>query len=129
MGPFFSQGAGGTTGFLSAVPIAMTGYGSIVAVSFMVQEVKNPNKNVPRAVLIALAIVCLLYVGMVAATLGMLTVRYLTEKPWYVFHSNVCCSIYKVISDSLDVEGNFNICTFGSYYNDVSCYVFNRLEQ
>lgn len=79
--PFFSQGAGGTTGFLSAVPIAMTGYGSIVAVSFMVQEVKNPNKNVPRAVLIALAIVCLLYVGMVAATLGMLTVRYLTENP------------------------------------------------
>ena len=43
--PFFTQGSGGSTGFLAMVPTAMTGYGSIVAMAFMVSEVKNPNKT------------------------------------------------------------------------------------
>lgn len=52
--PFFTQGSGGSTGFLAMVPTAMTGYGSIVAMAFMVSEVKNPNKNVPKSVLMRL---------------------------------------------------------------------------
>ncbi len=79
--PFFSQGAGGNLGFISVVPTAMTGYGSIVAVSFMVQEVKNPHRNVPRAVLIAMTIVCLLYLGMIVATLGMISADFLADNP------------------------------------------------
>lgn len=81
MVPFFSQGAGGSTGFISAVPTAMVGYGSIVSVSFMVQEIKNPNRTVPKAVLIAMALVCILYVGMVTATLGMVSAGFLSENP------------------------------------------------
>lgn len=79
MVPFFTQGAGGSTGFISAVPTAMVGYGSIVSVSFMVQEIKNPNRTVPKAVCIAMALVCALYIGMVVATLGMVSAGFLDE--------------------------------------------------
>lgn len=34
--PFFSQGAMGTTGFITAIPNAMVGYGSVVAIAFLV---------------------------------------------------------------------------------------------
>ncbi len=81
MTPFFGQGSSGTMGFISSVPTAMVGYGSIVSVSFMVQEIKNPNRTVPKAVLIAMTLVCVLYVGMVAATLGMVSADFLNENP------------------------------------------------
>jgi amino acid transporter len=79
--PFFSQGSGGSTGFLKAVPTAMVGYGSIVAIAFMVSEVKNPNKNVPKSILIAMSIVVLLYLLIVLSTIGLVSASYLTENP------------------------------------------------
>ncbi len=79
--PFFSQGASGSTGFLSVVPTAMVGYGSIVAIAFMVSEVKNPNKNVPKSILIAMGIVVTLYSLIILATVGLITAGYLAENP------------------------------------------------
>ncbi len=79
--PFFSQGASGSAGFLSVVPTAMVGYGSIVAIAFMVSEVKNPNKNVPKSVLIAMGIVVTLYSLIILATVGLITAGYLAENP------------------------------------------------
>lgn len=79
--PFFVQGAGGASGFLAAVPTAMVGYGSIVAIAFMVSEVKNPNKNVPKSVLIAMTIVVSLYALIIIATIGLVTASYLAENP------------------------------------------------
>lgn len=96
--PFFTQGAGGATGFISVVPTAMTGYGSIVAVSFMVQEVKNPNRNVPKAVLIAMSIVCLLYLGMIVATLGMISADFLAENPGMRFIPMYAAAFTKLAS-------------------------------
>ncbi len=79
--PFFSQGAAGTTGFLKAVPTAMVGYGSIVAIAFMVSEVKNPNKNVPKSILIAMTIVVCLYLMVVLSTVGLVSASFLAENP------------------------------------------------
>ncbi|TCL55166.1 amino acid/polyamine/organocation transporter (APC superfamily) [Kineothrix alysoides] len=79
--PFFSQGASGSTGFLSVVPTAMVGYGSIVAIAFMVSEVKDPNKNVPKSILIAMGIVVTLYSLIILATVGLITAGYLAENP------------------------------------------------
>lgn len=79
--PFFSQGAAGNTGFLSVVPTAMVGYGSIVAIAFMVSEVKKPNSNVPKSIMIAMAIVVSLYVLIILATVGLITASFLTENP------------------------------------------------
>lgn len=79
--PFFSQGSAGSMGFLRVVPTAMVGYGSIVAIAFMVSEVKNPNKNVPKSIMIAMTIVVSLYVLIILATVGLITAGYLTENP------------------------------------------------
>ena len=79
--PFFGQGAGGPTGFLSVVPTAMVGYGSIVAIAFMVSEVRNPNKTVPKAVLIAMIVVVCLYGLTILATVGLVSSQFLAENP------------------------------------------------
>ncbi len=79
--PFFTQGAGGATGFLASVPTAMVGYGSIVAIAFMVSEVRDPNKNVPRAVVIAMCIVALIYALIITATIGLVSAQFLAENP------------------------------------------------
>lgn len=77
--PFMSQGALGKTGFLSAVPTAMLAYGSIVAIAFMVGEVRKPEKTVPKAVVIAMTIVTVIYSLIIIATLGLITAGFLAE--------------------------------------------------
>jgi amino acid transporter len=77
--PFFSQGASGRTGFLSVVPIAMVAYGSIVSIAFMVSEVKNPTRNVPRSIFIAMSIVVCLYSLVILATVGLVSAQFLAD--------------------------------------------------
>lgn len=79
MAPFFTQGSGGTFGFMSAVPLAMVAYGSIVAAAFMAGEIRNPNKTVPRAMTIAMAVVTGLYLLIMLTTLGLVTASCLLE--------------------------------------------------
>lgn len=79
--PFFTQGKTGTFGFMAAVPTAMVGYGSIVAIAFMVSEVRNPSRNVPKAVLIAMSIVAAIYVLIILATLGLVSASFLDQNP------------------------------------------------
>lgn len=78
---FFGQGAKGATGWIEAVPNAMTGFGSIVAVAFLVGAVENPKKNVPKATLIALLLVVCLYMLMIIATMGHVTTQFLVDNP------------------------------------------------
>jgi amino acid transporter len=79
--PFFTQGAKGGTGFISAIPNAMVAYGSIVAVAFMVSEVKNPNKNVPKSIAIAMSIVVFLYSLIIITTVGLVSAQFLIDNP------------------------------------------------
>ncbi|MBR4674629.1 MAG: APC family permease [Victivallales bacterium] len=79
--PFFTQGVGGKLGFLSSVPIAMVGYSAIVAIAFMVSEVRNPRRTVPLSMLCAVGIVMLAYVLMIVGTLGLVSAAELAEKP------------------------------------------------
>ncbi|SCY05662.1 APC family permease [Alkaliphilus peptidifermentans] len=79
--PFFSQGIKGASGFVSAIPNAMVAYGSIVAVAFMVSEVKNPNKNVPKSIAIAMGIVVFIYSLIIITTVGLVTAEFLVENP------------------------------------------------
>ena len=53
--------------------------------AFMVSEVKNPNKNAPKSILIALILVVSLYVGIILATVGMVSAEYLMENPGMQF--------------------------------------------
>ena len=53
--------------------------------AFMVSEVKNPNKNVPKSVLIAMIIVLCLYLGIILATVGMVSAEFLMDNPGMQF--------------------------------------------
>ncbi len=79
--PFFAQGVGGKFAFLSCVPTAMLGYGNIVSMTYLVSEVKNPDRNIPKSVLFAMITVALIYSLMIFATLGNITVSFLTDNP------------------------------------------------
>ena len=69
--PFFTVNQSfGASGFIRAIPVAAVAYGACVAIAFMVSEVENPNRTVPRSLLIGLSIVCGLYLLMIIATLG-----------------------------------------------------------
>lgn len=77
--PFFTQGIKGASGWISAIPVAAVAYGSSVAIAFMVSEVKDPNRTVPKSLLIALTIVMALYLLMIVGTLGNLNVGILMD--------------------------------------------------
>jgi len=98
LSPVFSQGALGTTGFMSSIPIAMVAFGSIVSVSFMVGEIRNPNKTVPKAMSIAMVIVVILYVLMIVATLGLVTSGFLQENPGMAYIPMYAAAFTKLAS-------------------------------
>ncbi|MCM0648106.1 APC family permease [Clostridium swellfunianum] len=81
LSPFFTQGVEGTWGFMSAIPIAMVAYGSIVAVAFMVGEIKDPNKTVPKAMTIAMVVVVTLYILVILSVLGLISSQFLQKNP------------------------------------------------
>ena len=83
--PFIGQGTGGGFGFVSAIPIAMLAYGAIVAVAFMVDEIRNPQKTIPKAMTIAMAVTIVLYVLAMVATLGLVTAGFLAENPNFTY--------------------------------------------
>ena len=62
----------------TAIPNAMVGYGSVVAIAFLVSEVKNPNRTVPKSMAISMVLVVLLYLLMIIATMGNITTQLLT---------------------------------------------------
>ncbi|MDR0840867.1 MAG: APC family permease [Christensenellaceae bacterium] len=70
--PFFGGTQGGT-GFFAAIPVAMLAYGSIVAAAFMVGEIRNPNKTVPKAMSLAMGITVVLYVLVMIGTIGLIS--------------------------------------------------------
>lgn len=96
--PFFTQGASGSMGFLSIVPTAMVGYGSIVAIAFMVSEVKDPNKNVPKSIMISMAIVFSLYLLVVLTTVGLVSASYLSENPGMTYIPLYAAAFTKLMS-------------------------------
>lgn len=79
--PFFTQGTQGSFGFISSVPIAMVAYGSIVSVAFLVGEVREPGKTVPRALIIAASVVITLYAFVLLTTLGLVNAGFLESEP------------------------------------------------
>ncbi|MGL4983073.1 MAG: APC family permease [Treponemataceae bacterium] len=83
--PFFSQGIKGLTGSIIAIPNAMVAYGSIVTIAFMVNEVHEPKKNVPRSMVISILIVLTLYLLVITTILGLITTQFLIEKPQFRF--------------------------------------------
>ena len=79
--PFFTQGTGGAFGFVGQIPVAMLAFGAIVAIAFMVSQVKNPKKTVPQSMIISMIITIILYVLVLVGTIGMLAAQFFVENP------------------------------------------------
>ena len=79
--PFFIQGSAGVFGFASMIPVSLIAYGAIISIAFMASEIKDPKKTIPRASVIAIFILALLYCLILFATLGLVTADYLRIYP------------------------------------------------
>jgi len=96
--PFFSQGAAGTFGMLSTVPIAIIGYSGIVALAFMVSQVHEARRTIPFAMLVSIVIVALLYALLILSTTGLVSAAYLKEHPDMQFIPMFCACFTKLNS-------------------------------
>jgi APA family basic amino acid/polyamine antiporter len=67
--PFFPNGIAGALSGASIIFFAFIGFNTI---SVIAEEVKHPEKNVPRAVLISFTICTLLYIGVSVVSVGLL---------------------------------------------------------
>ena len=76
---FFTTGVKGAGGFVSAIPLAMLAYGGCLTVSFMVSEVSDPKRNVPRSLFLGLGIVAILYAMVIVAIVGTLPFSVLND--------------------------------------------------
>jgi len=79
--PFFTQGVGGSTGFIGSIPIAMLAFNAIAAVAFMVSLIKKPKKTIPKSMIISMVITIVLYVFIIVSTIGMIGTKYFIDNP------------------------------------------------
>ena len=65
--PFLPLGFSGVMSGAAIIFFAFIGFNTI---AIMAEEIKNPEKNVPRAILFAFAICTLIYIGVSAVAVG-----------------------------------------------------------
>lgn len=70
MQPFVSGGMG-STGIIAGIPIAMLGYGSIIAVASFGGEIENPKKNIPKIIFTAVTGTVIVYCMILFSTFRM----------------------------------------------------------
>jgi len=66
----FVSGYQGWNGFLPSVMISWLGYTSWIPIVLAAEEIKNPQKTIPRAIGISLTLVALIYVGVMLVCAG-----------------------------------------------------------
>lgn len=69
--PFF---AGDAASFLAAVQIATTAYGAWTVVPSAIEEVQEPSRTAPRAIILSLAVAAVFYTAIVAVVHGVLPI-------------------------------------------------------
>ncbi len=73
MQPFVSGNMGGM-GVIAGIPIAMLGYGSIIAVASFGGEIEDPKKNIPKIIVTAVVMTIVVYCMILFATFRMASV-------------------------------------------------------
>jgi len=69
----------GSAGVVTAAAFVFVSYAGVTKVASIAEEVENPGKNLPRAILGSLAIMTLIYVAVVAAVVGLSDPEVLTK--------------------------------------------------
>jgi APA family basic amino acid/polyamine antiporter len=70
---------GGPLDFFAATQVAMTAYGAWTVIPSAIEEIRNPARTVPRAIVLSLVIATVLYTGVVAAVHGVVAPARFTE--------------------------------------------------
>ncbi|ELZ95083.1 ethanolamine transporter [Haloferax mucosum ATCC BAA-1512] len=70
LGQYDPVGVSGPMKFFAAVQLALTSYGAWTVIPSAVEEIKEPSRTVPRAIVVSLALTTLLYTGLVAVVHG-----------------------------------------------------------
>ena len=66
--PFATQGS---VGVVTAAAFVFVSYAGVTKIASVAEEVKNPGKNLPRAMLGSMGIMTVLYIGVVGAIIGL----------------------------------------------------------
>jgi APA family basic amino acid/polyamine antiporter len=66
--PFVTEGGGGV---ITAAAFVFVSYAGVTKIASIAEEVKNPGKNLPRAILGSLGIMTVIYVAVVGAIVGL----------------------------------------------------------
>jgi len=61
--------------FFAAIQVALTAYGAWTAIPSVVEEIEEPSRTIPQAILLSLAVATLLYTAIVAAVHGVIPVK------------------------------------------------------
>lgn len=72
--PFLPEGFGGTLAGTALIFFAFTGFGRVTSVA---EEVKDPKKNLPKAIIFSIIIATVLYLSVAVVALGMLNYKLL----------------------------------------------------
>jgi APA family basic amino acid/polyamine antiporter len=68
LSPFFTKGAGGV---VTAAAFVFVSFAGVTKIASIAEEVENPGKNLPRAMLGSMTVMTLIYIAVVAAVVGL----------------------------------------------------------
>jgi APA family basic amino acid/polyamine antiporter len=71
VGNFTPFATTGTGGIITAAAFVFVSYAGVTKIASIAEEVRNPGKNLPRAILGSLAVMTVIYVAVVAAVVGL----------------------------------------------------------
>lgn len=76
--PFVPEGFAGTLAGTAIIFFAFTGFGRVTTIA---EEVKDPKRNLPKAIILSIIIATVLYISVAVVALGMLNYKLLGASP------------------------------------------------
>lgn len=76
----FSLGDSGGGDFLATISLVFISYAGVIKVTSVAEEIKSPDKNIPRGIIISLAVTTFIYVAVTYVTVFTLDIEYLASE-------------------------------------------------
>lgn len=70
----------GSGGFLATISLVFISYAGVIKVTSVAEEIKSPEKNIPRGIIISLAVTTFIYVAVTYVTVFTLDIQYLAQE-------------------------------------------------
>lgn len=70
----------GSGGFLATISLVFISYAGVIKVTSVAEEIKSPEKNIPRGIIISLVVTTFIYVAVTYVTVFTLDIQYLAQE-------------------------------------------------